>query len=296
MKSPSSDTGENAIRGVDLEIATEDDHVIEATLFEPDGANGVAVQINPALAVPRQYYRHFAAYLAAQGFTVLTYDYRGLVRPGRDVRRDRSTVVDWGRYDQAAATAWLADRYPDHGLVLVAHSIGGQIIGLSPLAARFRAIFMVTTAHGYWRQWPTWGKRLQQVAMWYLIAPPMMAVHGYFPGSRVGMFDMSSSAARQMRRFCFNPHWLCDERGRPHRPHNSEVTAPLRHLRLSDDEIVSPGMEIDLDDFYPRARKQQELRTPEDYGMASVGHFGFFRKTMAASAWDEVATWLLDQG
>lgn len=278
----------------ELEIATEDGHIIEATLVEPSRANGISVQINSALAVPRQYYRHYARYLAGRGFTVLSYDYRGLVKPGKDIRKDISTIVDWGRYDQAAATSWLVNRYPAHKLVLVAHSLGGQIIGLSPRASDFRAVFMVTSSHGYWRRFPSWKGRLHQLVLWHLIAPPLIALRGYLPGNKVGMFDMPSRAAWQMRRFCFNRHWLCDDNGNPYRPHNGEVRVPLRHILLTDDEVVPPEARIDLDDFYPNADGREEILQPADFGMEQVGHFGYFRRSMASSAWDESARWLAD--
>lgn len=277
----------------DIQLAVENNRIIPATLFEPARSNGISVQINSALATPRQYYRHFAQHLAERGFTLLTYDYQGLIRPGQDIRREQSLITDWGRCDQTAAAQYLLQRYPQHKLALLAHSIGGQIIGLSPLAGVFRAILMIGTAHGYWRQFPARSQRLRQWLVWNLVAPCLITVCGYLPGRYIGMFDMPANAAWQMRRFCSNPHWLCDERGRAHRPYNAEVRVALRHVLFTDDEVVPPGTQIRLDDFYPDANYREEMTQPGDMGMERVGHFGYFRRSMARAAWDNAMEWFI---
>ena len=278
---------------LDIELNAEDGRQIHAVLFEPAESNGVVVQINSALLTPQQYYRQFAIYLSTRGFTVLTYDYRGLVKPGQDIRRERCTITDWGRFDQSAATAWLRNNYPKKKLTLLAHSLGGQIIGLSPLASEFRAILMIATAQGYWRRSPRLKQRMKQLLQWYLLAPPLLLIYGYLPGYWFGDMTLPPNVAWQMRRFCLNPHWICDEKGRSYRPFNDDVQVPLRHLLFADDEVVQRGTQMDLTDFYPNALAHEELHSPPDYGLETVGHFGFFRRAMPKAAWQDAGDWLL---
>ena len=56
-------------------------------------------------------------------------------------------------------------------------------------------------------------------------------------------------------------------------------------------DLLPPGAEMDLDSFYPNAIKQVERLTPEQLGVASVDHFGFFRARMAV-AWHDAGDWL----
>ncbi|MGE0388433.1 MAG: hypothetical protein AB7Q97_27225 [Gammaproteobacteria bacterium] len=280
----------------DLILTAEDGRPVYAALYEPAQGNGFVAVINSAVLTPRQYYRRFATHLAGRGFTVLTYDYRGVIRPGAHIRDEAGGIIDWGRYDQTAALACALERFAHLRPVMVAHSLGGQIVGLSPLAGRLRAIFMMGTAHGYWRRWRERRRRLRMLFMWHLVAPPLIRALGYFPGDWFGELRLPRKAAWEMRRFCLHPNWLCDEQGRRYRPHNDDIRAPLRHLLVSDDEVVTPGGEIDLADFYPNAAWTEDRRTPADFGVGAIGHFGFFRRTMPEAAWDEVADWLIANG
>jgi len=44
--------------------------------------------------------------------------------------------------------------------------------------------------------------------------------------------------------------------------------------------------------FYKNAKAEVVTRTPEDFSVKSVGHFGFFKRSMPQSAWRETAEWL----
>ena len=59
-------------------IPARDGYALAATLYRPTGAARGAVIVSSATAVPRRFYRHFAAELAGAGYTVVTYDYRGI--------------------------------------------------------------------------------------------------------------------------------------------------------------------------------------------------------------------------
>jgi predicted alpha/beta hydrolase len=278
--------------GRDISLSTADGVALAATLFEPPQSNGVAVQINSSSATPRQYYRAFATHLAKLGFTVLSYDYRGIggsksPAPGAD---DQSIVLS-GIHDQTAAADFLLTNYPGHVLTLVAHSLGGQIVGLTPRASQFKALFVMGTAQGYWRSFPG-PARWRAWLKFHVTIPFALWRYGRVPPTVTG-FEMPPTMAREMRRFCLHPRWLVDENGVPLRPYNAEIRGRLWLLGLEDDIVVPPAGLIDLDDFFPNAPRRVEHRAPGHYGMAEVGHFGFFRRSMPVAAWDEVADWLL---
>jgi predicted alpha/beta hydrolase len=78
-----------------LRIAAADGYSLGATLFAPVAPKGVVV--NAAMGVKRGFYARFGAHLAARGFTVVTYDYRGIgdSRPAR-LRGLSARLQDWG--------------------------------------------------------------------------------------------------------------------------------------------------------------------------------------------------------
>jgi predicted alpha/beta hydrolase len=80
----------------------------------PDvGGTGPVVIINPATSVRRSYYSRFAAFLCTHGFSVITYDYRGIVgsRP-EFLRCLQAGWLDWGRLDFEAVLQMAFSTFP----------------------------------------------------------------------------------------------------------------------------------------------------------------------------------------
>src|SRR5256885_8309792 len=115
-----------------------DGHRLGATLFRPEAGNGRALQINAAAGVKQEYYGNFAAYLAERGFTVLTFDYRGIGRSG-SFRLKNARMRDWAELDAAAALDFLGKNFPAK-LMAIGHSFGGQSFALIPGAERLAAV------------------------------------------------------------------------------------------------------------------------------------------------------------
>jgi predicted alpha/beta hydrolase len=125
------------------------------------------------------------------------------------------------------------------------------------------------------------------------VQPLFTKIMGYCPGGRFGLIELPATAARELRLWARQPHWLSDAEGRPLRPYNAEIRAPMRHITLADDEVVPPGADIDYAYFYPNVRRSHDHYEPRHYGVDAVGHFGFFRKSMPRQAWVDVAEWLI---
>src|SRR5262249_1244946 len=113
-------------------FTTTDNFTLHGTLFEPASSNQRFVLISSAMPVKRGFYAKYAAYLASKGFTVLTYDYRGIgdSRPA-SLRGFQAHLWQWGALDFAAAVRWVRAQYPNHKLLAVGHSMGGQVLGLT---------------------------------------------------------------------------------------------------------------------------------------------------------------------
>lgn len=118
-----------------LRIHALDGFELAATLYRPDRGEDreTAVLINSATAVKRGYYDPFARYLAGEGLTVLTYDYRGIggSRP-RNLSRFPARLRQWAEEDQGGALDWIAGHLHPRKILVVGHSVGGQIVGLAP--------------------------------------------------------------------------------------------------------------------------------------------------------------------
>lgn len=272
-----------------LKIVTRDERVLAATYY-PATDSGVAVLISGATGVPRRYYDIFARHLAGRGLAVLTYDYRGI----GDSHAATGTIEDWGRHDLAAAIEQLARLHGADRLALVAHSVGGQILGLAENIGRVRAAVLIAAQSGYWRYW-RWPRKARMWLFWWLLIPVLSMLFRRFPGSWIGTADLPAAIARSWARWGRSPHYVCDARGGPLRPYNDHVTFPIRWLSFSDDRIAPFEAVEALRSYYPHAHQERLHLTPANLGVGIVGHFGYFRKTTPAANWDAVADWLIDQ-
>ena len=142
-------------------IAAADGTPLAARFFAPPGVAQAAVLIVSAMGAPQGYYRPFAAWLAAQGFLVATFDYRGTgrSRPGAhraSLRGFKADVIDWAELDCAAMIEAVLAQAPGRPLIWIGHSLGGQIVPMVPNRARIAKIVTVATGSGDWRDYSPW--------------------------------------------------------------------------------------------------------------------------------------------
>jgi len=294
MSVPEGPGEADPVRVQEVRFQAADGYKLAGTLYESARSNGLTVQINSASATARSFYRHFASYLARRGFSVLCYDFRGIGDSGggRPFGEDASPLA-WGGLDTPAASAFLKDRYPERALTIVAHSLGGQVLGLSGSIGEVRAIHLLACAHGYWRRWPDRRTRWKLALLWHLNGPLALALLGRVPGWVTGTRDTPRQIAIETGRFVRSPHFFCTEEGGPLRPHNADIRCPLRHYVFADDEVFGPGGDIDLEDYFPNALRERLVLSPRDLHLDKLGHFGFFRRAANTGHWDGVADWLL---
>jgi predicted alpha/beta hydrolase len=277
----------------ELKVKAADGFDLDATLYEPKQDNGIAIQINSATATPRRFYAAFAEYMAQRGFAVLTYDYRGAVsHPGSLARNSPASLLAWGGHDQPAVTGYLRRRYPRHALALIGHSVGGQITALSQELRLVTAILIIASGHGYWRKIPDPARRRRRAWHVHVTGPLALRLFGYLPGFAIGGGAAKGPLhSREFLRFSRSPHFFCDADGSPLRPFGSDFHGLLKQIMPADDDVAAPGAGFPARDCFPNAALEFETLRPADFGLETIGHFGFFRRAMEP-AWTGVADWL----
>jgi predicted alpha/beta hydrolase len=260
-------------------IAADDGQRLAATWFVPNGVVRGAVVVAPAMATPSVFYRRFAESLAAAGFLVLTFDYRGMER-GADVRRTSADVRTWAGDAAAAleaARARLDSLDSNVPITWVGHSLGGQILGFIDHSLLDR-IIVIATGQGYWKHNPLplrWWVR----AFWDVVVPVSTRLAGYYPGRRLRFLgDLPAGVVRQWRRWCLHPgYWEADVPDI--RERHAAVTAPVTAFHVTDDQILlEKGVQSLLDQFTSAATELVVL-SPADMRATTVGHHGFFHTT-----------------
>jgi predicted alpha/beta hydrolase len=263
-------------------VETADGQRIAARFFSPEGKSRGAVLIAPAMGVGQDYYQPFASWLAAQGFTVATFDYRGtgLSRAGA-LRGFRADIFDWARLDCAA----MIDALPERPLYWIGHSLGGQILPLVPNNKLVSKAVTVATGSGYWREN---SPQIRPMAwwLWFVVVPPALALWGYFPGKalrKVG--DLPAGVMRQWRRWCLDPEYAVGAEGAAVRAAYAAVRAPIVSISFADDEMMSARNTESIHGFYSGAPRTMKRIAPHDIGAKRIGHFGFFRAAFESTLW-----------
>ena len=138
-----------------LSLKTSEGVMLGARFHESGTERKGAVLIGGAMGVRQDYYAPFAEWLAAQGFDVMTFDYRGIGdsrggSQGRSLRGFDADLYSWAR-DYDTAIDALAERAPDAPLYLIGHSLGAQLPGMLRNRHRIAGLLSVVAGSGYWR-------------------------------------------------------------------------------------------------------------------------------------------------
>lgn len=271
-----------------ITLIASDGFPLAATRFAARVERVGSIVVASATGVGQQFYRRFAEYASARGFSVLTFDYRGIGRSrpaslkGLDV-----DLLDWGRRDLAAAIDAMADGgAPVFG---VGHSIGGHAFGLAPNHAAVAKFYTFGTGTG-WYGWMPPYDRARVWLMWKLVLPPLAAWKGYAPWSIFGMGnDLPLGVYRKFSRWCCLPrHFFDDPAMAGIEETYAEVRTPIVAANALDDTLSLPRSRDAFMFAYRNARVTRLDLDPRPIG--GIGHLGYFRQH-AEPLWDDVLTW-----
>lgn len=277
-------------------IPTTEDHTIAATLFRPDEANEKLVVINSAMGITQQLYRPYAEFLQSRGFTVLTWDYYGTGASDGDQYRDvQSSIYDWAAVDQDAVITWLKQQYSGYDLNIVGHSLGGQIVGLMQHTEDVSALLGIAAQCPYWDLYEGFAQ-LRLMLFYYLVLPIFPRIFGYFPSGSFGLgVSLPKQAAIDWGKAGRKANAYIDVYGDREYNDYAEFKGALLLVGFSDDELAPPRAVHALLDFYPNSRIAEHITvTPEEMGLDSIGHTGFFRQQENNRLWQRTAEWLLN--
>jgi predicted alpha/beta hydrolase len=253
------------------------------------------VVVAPAAGVPQRFYADLARAIAERGPTVITFDYRGIgASRDRHPRQDPSRMRDWGQLDIDAVI-----RHAD----TLAASRGGSLrwLGQSagacflPLAdARHRPVRIVTVSalSGYWGHMVR-RERLKLAFGWYAAFPLLVRLAGYAPKRIWGGEDLSAGAMRDWGRWCRDPDYFF---GDPTLDTGgfADTRAPILAVRASDDPWATAAGSAALHDAFTAAPVERMVVTPEQLGVARIGHIDLLRASIGGTWWPELIDRLLE--
>ncbi|MFG1477656.1 alpha/beta fold hydrolase [Xanthobacter sp. V4C-4] len=282
--------------GTPFRIRAADGVPLGGFLWRQEGGSpaGAVVVISGATSVRCRYYERFARYLAAHGFGVVTYDYRGIgeSRPP-SLRGFSADWADWGEHDLDAVLGHARACFPGEAIHVVGHSIGGFAIGLAASNRDISRILTVGAQFAYWRDYAAAARR-RMVLKWHVAMPLLSRAFGYLPAKRLGwMEDTPAGVARDWSRM--GPRFE-DTLRRPAARAGAPVAELLRHRFAA---VTAPILAIGLDDdphgteaaidrllaYFTASSRIHWRIAPADAGHAAIGHFAFFHDRFKDSLW-----------
>jgi predicted alpha/beta hydrolase len=282
-----------APEGAAHHLVADDGRHLAATWFEPSGPARAVAMVSCAAGAPRGFYRGFAQWLAGRGYAVLTYDYRGIAGSRRGpLRQERGGMREWALLDMSAALDAAEARRATRGLplLLVGHSFGGNAIGFARGVERADALLAVGSQLGVPRHFPgvhRW------VAEFFFRAwvPTNLALLGHLPAWALGgaAQPLPGPVARDWAYWGRLRNWAFqDPVMAPHRS-ASALAVPVHLWDVSDDLRFAPARAVDaLAAQFRNAAVQRHSISPQDVGVARLGHFGAFRREPGARLWERL--------
>ncbi|MGH8224323.1 MAG: alpha/beta hydrolase family protein [Woeseiaceae bacterium] len=245
------------------------------------------------MAVAQDFYTEFASWLAERGWDVVTFDLRGTgASAPRTLRGFPADILSWARLDCAAVLDYAQERAGERPVLWIGHSLGGQILAMTPGNESIAAAVTIASGVGYWRE-NAYPLRRYSWWLWHVIAPVATALCGFFPGRRLRIVgDLPKGVIEQWSRWCRHPEYAVGVEGESMRDEYLKLRLPLLSFSFTDDEYMSERNIAVLHGFYGNARLDMSRIAPAQLGVGRIGHFGFFRPEVGAQLWPTMLDWV----
>lgn len=275
-----------------IALTATDGHPLAGYRFDPVDLPKAIVVIAPAMATPQSFYAPFASWLAAQGYMVWTFDYRGSGESLQgSMRGAPGDLTDWLSKDYDAVLNFASTANPGLPLFAIGHSFGGQCAPLLPSRDLLSGLVNIGVGSGAMRH-NTPAIRRSAPLLWYFLVPVLCPLFGYFPGRRLGVIgDVPTGAMRQWRSWCLTPEYILT--GEPSaRLAYATARYPVLALNFADDELLLEAGSRLLHGAYRQTSPDYRVIEARQFGLERIGHFGFFRAQGETALWPLVTAWI----
>ena len=250
---------------MDVSISTlksKNNFDLSFTLFknDPTSSKNITILIAPAMAVLQRYYRSFAEYLCLKGYNVITFDYLGIGESKININDKSINYEDWATYDITLLIDWIEINLHTK-IYYIAHSAGGQLLGLSPSAKKLNKIFIISSGIGYWKNWP-FPKKYFYFLTWYFFYPAIIKLYGYSPKFAMGEI-VPKSIIQQWLFWAKKKQFVLDDPSI--QTYYSEITTDINFIVFSDDTYSPYKNSKILESFFTSANMNFQLIKPHKF-------------------------------
>ena len=277
----------------EITINTSDQLPLSAKIFEPEKPNGKILLISSATGVKQQVYFAFANYFAENGFTVITYDYRGIgeSKPQK-MKGFVSSMRIWGTKDYLAITEYLKKQYPDFQKFYLGHSLGALILGMNEDSEIFEKFVFVATQDAYIGNLP-WKIAITATLGFGIAVPLSSFLLGYFPANWFGLGEsLPKGSAMDWRTLILNKKSISKLLKKTEKDISKKLNQETLVISAEDDPWVTmKGMESLMNNVYPNLKKNYRIIKTSESEKNEIGHINFFR-SYNKNLWEIPLNWL----
>ena len=259
-------------------IQTSDGYGIHTHIFSPKHSNGKLLLINSATGVKQQMYFAFAQYMCDHGFTVLTYDYRGigLSKPKR-LKGFEASMRMWGTHDYKSLTTYIQNHYPHYTYYCLGHSVGALILGMNADSIIFEKFVFIATQNTYLNHL-NWQTQVLGYFAFGILQPVSSKILGYFPAQYLGLGEsLPKGSASDWRKLVLNKkstNRLLEEV----EDFSKSLNQNTLMIRLEDDLwVTEKGVKHLFKDTYSNIKVQHRLILVSESEVGKIGHIDYFR-------------------
>lgn len=261
-----------------LILTTKDQFQLTTYLFKPEKSNGKVLIINSATGVKQQVYFSFAQFFSENGFTIITYDYRGigLSKPDR-MRNFNASMRVWGNEDFKTVTEFIIKNYPDYRKFCLGHSVGALIVGMNENSKIFEQFIFVATQNAFIGNLK--GKTKWEAFFGFGLAQPFFTeLFGYFPAHWFGLGEsLPKNCAYDWRTLILNRKSTGKLLLKTN-DFSKGLTQKVLVLYAEDDAwLTDKGVKSLLNDVYSNLKPDYRFLKTSESEKGEIGHVNFFR-------------------
>lgn len=241
-----------------------------------------------ATGVLQGYYSKFATFLKQNGYTVYTFDYGGIGKSkSQSLRAFDTSASNWATNDIESVLQHIKKEHPKAEINAICHSIGGQLLGLTPSNHFVNNVILTASQSGYWKHWKGFGK-LQMWVNWHLFLPGLAKTIGYLPSKKItGMENLPKSMVLEWSAWARSKNYIFDHKNETQLFYNN-IKNNLTSYSVPSDRFAPKAAVDFLTKKYNNATITRKHLNPKDYKTKSIGHFGFFKSKFKENIWQEL--------
>lgn len=264
-------------------IRTRDGEKIYANVHLPNTSNGSTVVIGSEVGMLQEFYFGLALTLTYAGYTVYTFDYRGIGKSKPETLKNyQANLHQWGTLDLDAVILHAKNARTQRSLIYIGHGISGQIVGLAP-ASEYISHLVLIGSHLSITNNREIIRRIKSI----LLVPFLCQLLGYFPGRHLGYCsDLPKGVAMDWLKWNRESSGLfsffSDKNYR-------KMEIPLLAYSFADDYLAPKKTVDQLVDRFPNSTITRRHLNPKSLGIRRIGHNGFFIRQML---WPCLIEWM----